>query len=87
MNSRRLCTLLALPAALTLAACTSSTSGKGVATSEAVTDPFASSTAAPNTGASAGGSGVVGKPTDAAGLGGLSSRRSPASRRPTSRST
>jgi hypothetical protein len=71
MNSRRLCTLLALPAALTLAACTSSTSGKGAATSEAVTDPFASSTAAPSTGSSAGGSGVVGKPTDAAGLGGL----------------
>jgi hypothetical protein len=72
MNSRRICTLLALPAALTLAACTSSTSGKGTPR-----NPTAPGSTSAGIGGSESASGAastgapVGKPTDAAGLGGL----------------
>jgi hypothetical protein len=63
MNSRRLCAVLALPCLL--AACSSSTSGKGSTGS--------SGASGASTGASTGSSAAApgGKPTDAAGLGGL----------------
>jgi hypothetical protein len=63
MNSRRLCAVLALPCLL--AACSSSTSGKGSTGS--------SGASGSSTGASTGSSAAApgGKPTDAAGLGGL----------------
>lgn len=63
MNSRRLCAVLALPCLL--AACSSSTSGKGSTGS--------SGAAGSGTGSGAGSSAAApgGKPTDAAGLGGL----------------
>jgi hypothetical protein len=64
MNSRRLCAVLALPCLL--AACSSSTSGKGSTGSSGASRTGAST-------GSAGGSAAApgGKPTDAAGLGGL----------------
>jgi LppX_LprAFG lipoprotein len=59
MNSRRLSTLLALPSAIVLAACSGSTSGKGSTGSSSA--PGGAST----------GAAASGKPTDAVGLGGL----------------
>jgi hypothetical protein len=70
MNSRRLCALLALPSAIVLAACTSSTSGTGSTGSNSPAGSTSSSSGASAAGASTG-SVPAGRPTDAAGLGGL----------------